>query len=864
MPNRTTSAAADEKGPKLSLLPNGLQVLVQEDCRFPLAVMRMYIRAGSAFEGPEEAGISHLLEHMAFKGSKRRTAGQAALDIESVGGEVNAATGFDHTVYMVELPANHWQLGLEILQDLCFDPLLDEEEFSKEKEVVLAELERNEDNPKRGLFELLQKSLWSGTEYARPVIGSRQTVKDMSSRDVRRYVERLYQPQSMLLVVCGNVEAGEVLDKAQSVFSGYSNDRKLSSVQPFGSPANKGLDSRISVEQTSWNKVYASFGFPVPGLTSIYASAIEVLTYLLGGDRTSALYTRYKYEMGLVDDIGVTPVLLERGGMILVQATLDASNLLTFLSECLQDLFSMRGESFTEKELSRAKLNIEDGLFQTKETLAGLASKLGYFQFFEKDLWAEERYQHNLAHLQLQDIQEALDLFVQPEGLHAALLIPEEAALAREDIAAHMPRCADNRTGDSQKSRPDACSNQPIGQDLAHGCRMVSIPDDTMPYLALDLSWPGGDLLLGPEEQGMASLAAKALTRGTKRRSVSEIREFLAERAAYLDAQCGRDQFSVVAKFPKRFTEDILDLVEEILCEPAFDPEEVDKCISDQKGYILERKDHPLGLLSREVFPFLFKDHPYAFYHLGDESRLERFTPNDLGAYWQRQQAYPWVLSVCGQAEQGDLEGLGSRLASFVTPSTSPFEMPIRWSSQQSLHLSASHRNQAHILVLFSLPGLGHPSNVTSALLKRILAGQGGILFQELRDRQGLGYAVAPMLWHSPLAGFLGFYIGTDPERADQALQSFKDIVSDLGQSPASPADLERAQNLLQAEYYRDRQSLISRSSEASDLHIYGLPLDYQEKMISEAWRTGVEDIRSLAQRYLDWDKAYSIILSPE
>jgi zinc protease len=194
----------------------------------------------------------------------------------------------------------------------------------------------------------------------------------------------------------------------------------------------------------------------------------------------------------------------------------------------------------------------------------------------------------------------------------------------------------------------------------------------------------------------------------------------------------------------------------------------------------------------------------------------------------------------------------------------SPFQAPVQWSAEHSLHLRASHRNQSHILVLFSLPGLGDPSNVTSALLKRILAGQGGILFQELRDRQGLGYAVAPMLWHSPLAGFLGFYIGTDPDRANEALQSFQDIVAALADSPVSPADLERAQNLLQAEYYRDRQSLLSRSSEASDLHIYGLPLDYQEKMIAEAWRAGTEDIRALAGRYLDWDRAYHIMLSPE
>ena len=192
------------------VLPNGLTVLVEEDHRFPLVAIRLYVHAGSAYETDEQAGISHLLEHMVFKGTKKRKPGQIAREVESVGGYINAATSFDYTVYSVDMPDRYWKLGLDIVQDMVFGSIFDPEELAQEKNVVLAELERGEDNPGQKLFKLIQSRVWAGLPYERPIIGFKQTVNKFTGQDLKNYIHKLYQPRNMLLVVCGNVDRKEV------------------------------------------------------------------------------------------------------------------------------------------------------------------------------------------------------------------------------------------------------------------------------------------------------------------------------------------------------------------------------------------------------------------------------------------------------------------------------------------------------------------------------------------------------------------------------------------------------------------------------------------------------------------------------
>mgnify|MGYP006289147391 FL=1 len=859
-----THTTGDSPPPRIFVLPNGMQVLIQEDHRFPLVAQRLFVRAGAAYEQEQEAGISHLLEHMAFKGGINRESGQLARNVEQVGGSLNAATGFDHTVYLIDLPASHWEVGLDILHKLGFEQEIDLQELELEKQVVLSELERNQDSPKRLLFETLQKSVWRGFDYERPVIGFQDTVNHISSQGIADYIARLYLPQSMILVICGDVSSGDVADKVNQTFGG--NIGRGSQSPPQSLPVPSSLDGpQVSVVQTSWNKAYVGLGWQIPDLNAPEAAGLEILAFVLGGDRSSRLFNRFQYELGLVDDIAASAVLLERSGLFTVQIQMDTEKIEELWPQLVQELCGSGSLTLSDEEIERAKVNIEDGLFQSRETLSGLTNKLGSFLFFEKSLQAEDRYLGQLHRIQASELQDLRDRFINAESMHVAALLPDSCTIGQSVFqqAAQKP-CPSKAAQTCTTLKPSKHSMDIHIQELDSGSRVVLIPDPTLPYTAMDLSWAGGDLLLNADKQGLAAMVAGTLMRGTKSKAAPDIQNFLSSRAGALDGHAGRDQFSMTAKFPVRFSQDILSLFEEVISEPAFASEEQHKALMEQMAHIQHRVDQPMGLLSREAFPFLFEDHPYSFYHLGRMEGLHDLEGEHVDKFWEKQTAQPWVLSVCGMFDEEKILELGQALSTRVTNKAVDWQHAPCWGRQKRLEMVKRDCRQTHILVVFPVPPLGQGWNPEVSLLAKILAGQGGLLFTELREKKGLGYAVSPMLWRTPLTGFLGFYIGTSPSTEADSLAGFEDVVHMLRQEKLSQELLDRAKNLMQVEYHRGKQSLMSRSSEASDLLTYGLPHDFQQTLIHRAMQLTAHDLASVSRDVLVWDQAYTIVVKPE
>jgi zinc protease len=847
----------------VSILSNGMQVLVQEDERFPLVSIRLYVHAGSGYEEPREEGISHLLEHMVFKGTAKRAPGQVAGDIERAGGYLNAATGFDQTVYKIDLPAEHWALGLDVLQDMIFGAAIDPDELASEKLVVLSELERSEDSPQRRLFYRLQSMVWPGTTYAHPILGTRESLDGITREDIKRYISRMYQPLKMLLVVCGNVREHEVMPEIERLFGGLANSGERLPVFPPSFTAQAGQGPKVELLAGPWKKAYLSVAFPIPGLYTEDATALQVLAHLLGGDQSSRLYRTFKYERQLVDEISVSPVMLARGGMFVIQAQLDPDKVERFWGQLIAELSTLRADSFSAREYQRARTNIEDSLFQAKETLGGLASKLGFLQFFMGSLKEEDRFLYELRHITPDHVQAAMDTHLDPSRLRTALMLPEQVQLpvqALEEVATANWKAAALKVG---PERVESGPGEVRIEELGHGRIMVVIPDETLPYTALTLTWNGGDSLLPTDRQGLAALAGRVLTRGTADMSAPDLQDFLADRAAQVDAFSGREQFTLSAKFLTRYSEDIVPLIGRIIAEPAFLPEEVARAKTEQVASIREREDQPLGLVFRNVFPFLFRDHHFAYHHLGMVEEILAYTPEQIRSFWQEQRSMPWVLALCGQVDEQVVAGLRDMLTA-IEPASRPTTGPPTWSGERRMELTLADRNQAHLLVIFRTPGQGETEATPGlTLLRTALAGQGGLLFRELRDTRSLGYSVTAMLWQSPQAGFVAFYIGTSPDRVDQALDAFREIVERLHSTPMPEEELLRAKNLLEGDYFRENQSLLARSSEAASLLAKGLDRGYNRELIELAGRLTPEQVQAIAREYLRWEEAYVMKVAP-
>lgn len=854
-------------GNTLVRLKNGMTVLVREDDRFPLANIRILVHAGSAYETPAQAGISHVLEHMVFKGAgspgpDQMGSGEVARRIEAAGGSLNAGTSFDHTTYYVEVPDSAWRLGLATVVDMTLKPTLDPKELESEKEVVLAELKRGQDSPDTMLFHTVQRMLWAGTSYEWPVIGFTDTVRAVTSQSMRDYTAPLYQPQNMLLCVVGRVKTAEVVAEAERLLGGLPNTRPLTPPAPFPAPKENG--PRLTVAPGPWNKLHLALAFPAPDFLSAKMAGLDILAQVLGGDETARLYRKFKYDKRLVDAIHVSSSNQERSGMLLVGAVLDADKLPAFWDALVAELASFDPASITDQELARARTNIEAGLFLSKETLSGLAGKISHQYAFENGPQGETNYLQGIATVNRAQLSALYREFFRPEKLVAAVLSPEGVSVQAEPLLAVLKARWPAKA--AAQGEAQATGGKGVRQlALPGGGTLVLLPDATLPYTALSLAWPGGDGLLKPEEQGLATLTASLLTRGTKKRSANQVEDFLSDRASSLGAGASTETFSVSAKFPSRFSADMLGLVRETLTSPAFAQKELARAREDQLNSIKRSEDQPVSLLFRNLSGILFGTAPHNFKRLGLAADVARMTEAQARELWARQSKQPFVLAVCGQFDEAALTAFATALEKDLRVAAQSYASKTpAWNPKTQKTLSLKGRKQSHLLVVFPAPGReDQQASARLAVLRAALAGQSGLLFRDLRDKQGLGYTVTAFMAQSKRAGYMAFYIASDPDKIPQALEGFRKAALDIRSRALPEAELSRAKNILSGEYYQDRQALLARSGEAAGALVQGYDRDSERLLVERAQGVSAEDVRRAAEAVLTWDEAFVVQVEP-
>lgn len=841
-------------------LKNGLTVYIIRDSRFPLVCTRLFVGTGSANETAEQAGISHVLEHMVFKGTEKRPKGQVARDVESLGGYLNAATSFDKTWYITDMPAKHWKTGMDVVKDMAFHPSLDPAELEAEKDVIVSELKGGDDTPTRRLFEDLQVAGLAHTVYGRPIIGFEKTIRAVTVDDLRAYIRTWYQPQNMMLLVAGDIDPKAVLAHAEELFGDLKNDTILPEPAPVQLEGAAG-GPRVEVTRGPWNKVYLGIALPAPALGDQRSIDLDVLAYALGGDGTSQFYRKYRYEKQLVDSISVGNMSLNRAGLFYMVAQLDADKVEPFWQEFTRDLAALDAGKITPDVIERARFNYEDGMDRASETLDGLTSWKATVQFELGGPQGEANVRHALAAVDSARLRQAQDLWLRPDQVRVRVLAPEKAQLP--DLDAILQRNWPAPAVERQKASAVA---EKVGKreivDLGQGRTVILQPDRTIPYVSLEILRPGGNALLKPADQGLAQLTAATLTDGCGTRDLDAMERFVAERAASFSASAGVQSFTVSLTGPARFNADYFALLGDLLHKPTFAEKDVRRQADTLKAALVRRQDNPMSFMGSKINGFLFPGgQPYGFDGLGTAENQDRFGPGDVQAFWKQQNAQPWILSVAGDF---DREKVLAFARSLPVPTAPAVDVPQpTWGTDKRLPLSLPGRQQAHLLLAFHAVPLDHPDAPALMLLESVLSGQSGLLFNKLRDEQGLGYTVTAFYRSLPEAGFMAFYIGTTPRNLDVARQGFSGIIKDI-KTDLLPADLlAKGLNRMEGSYYRGRQSLGARADEAASERLLGQPQDFQKRLLEKAAKVTPEQLREVARKYLLVDNMYEVTLLP-
>jgi zinc protease len=685
--------------PHFQVLDNGLSVLLLEAHETPAVAVQIWARVGSADEAPGEEGLAHFHEHMLFKGTERRGVGAIAGEIEGEGGRVNAYTSYDLTVYHATLPSAQLEVGLDVLADATQASVFAPGEIGREIEVVLEEIRRAEDSPSRVVEQAAMSQAYHVHPYRHPILGTRESVGSLDRERLLGFFRRWYAPDNLIVVIVGDFEAPRVLESVRARFAAAKPTRT-----PHARPAEPPQEAlRSVVLRRDFERASLEFYFRTVGLAHPDAALLDLLAFVLGQGESSRLVRRVKENEGLADAIDASSFTPLDPGVFAVSADLDAARLPDAITAVTREVERLRAVPVLAEELEKARANFLAHEHFERESVGGLARKLGNFQALCGSYQAETAYFDTVRRATPADLQRVARTYLAPQRATVGALIPREAKVQLDDAAVEAAvergvestRAAFAAPVPVSAAKPDANIRS---YRLPNGGALHVAPRHDVPIVALRAVFLGGLLAETADHAGLTSFTNSMSLRGTRARSAADFARAVESLAADIDGFSGRNSFGLTLEATTETFDRTLDLFGEALLEPAFAEEELERERRDTLAAIERREDR----LASRVFQLFasthYREHPYRLPLLGTHESVSAFTRQNVADHYARLICGPnLVLGVAGDV---DPDALAARLSTLLadldnrefSPPSPPLERGARRRDPQGARAGASRR----------------------------------------------------------------------------------------------------------------------------------------------------------------------------
>lgn len=405
------------------VLPNGLRVVVAEQPHSPAVTVDVWVRVGSRDETDETNGAAHFVEHMLFKGTRRRPVGQIAREVESLGGWTNASTGYDYTHYYVVAPAGAAGRVLDIQADALTDPTFEPAEVERERAVVLQELSLIHDTPGRYAFFKLFSTAFTVHPYRRPVGGSPEAVRRMSRDQLVGFYRAHYGPANVTVVVAGGVAPRATLERVRARFARWRREVARRPAPPREPPL-EGV--RRAVELRDVQVTTLAMGWLGPAVSDPDHYAVDVLVYALGRGRAARWVRNLRDRNRVVQAVSVGFPTARDPSLVFVVATTSDPDESRAEAAVREEVRQLRRDGITEEELQRAKTLLESEARTEQHTSQGLAASLG-FAATVADLDYHRTYLENVRAVTRQDVLEVARRYLDPDRYAVVAIRPRRS-----------------------------------------------------------------------------------------------------------------------------------------------------------------------------------------------------------------------------------------------------------------------------------------------------------------------------------------------------------------------------------------------------------------------------------------------------
>lgn len=842
---RTIPTLAPSSG-KVHTLKNGLTVIINVDHSAPVVSLQAWCGTGSIHEGKWlGAGLSHILEHMLFKGTKTRGAGEIARSIQDQGGYINAYTSFDRTVYWIDTPASGTKKSLEILCDAMMNSTLPEEPYAKEQEVIRREFAMGFDDPGRQGIELLLRTLYPNSPYGLPVIGHLDIFNQLTRDDVMEYYRSRYVPNNLTFVIAGDVNEEEVLAQLTAFFADYPRGKLAPVLIPDEAPQ---LGRREAHEEFPTELTRMFMAWPIPGMADPDAPALEVLGSILGSGRSAILNREIRERKNLVHAISAGVYTMHKDGVFFISAVCDPEKRNAVEKETLAMIAQIQKKGVDEESLKKARQVMLSELLQSLTTARGKASSDGSNWLLARNLNFGADFLRSIATVSAKQVQEVACKYLVNDKVTVTSLNP-------------IGSLTQNTTTISNDEKA------PVQKfELPNGLRLLVREDHRLPLVSMTAAFRGGVLAETEENNGITALLTNTLPKGTTTRSAEKIADLVEGVGGSIGASGGNNTYAVSVSVMQPDLRLGLELLADVLQNPSFPEKEIQLEKSAQIASIKAEDDSITATASKNLRKILFAGHPFALRRNGSAESVEKLTRQGLMDFHKKYTVGKnGVLAVFGDVKTEEVLALVKKLFGSMPAGdlglANAEESKVL--TERITTLKEMDKQQAVVMVGYRGASVNSPDIPALELISSASSDLGSRFFDRIREQMGLAYYVGASQMTGLAPGSFIFYVGTDPTKVEPVTAALNEEIGKLAAEGLTEAELERAKQKLLGDEAIHNQSNAAFSAACAMNELVGLGYDYSLRRPAEIKAVTLEQTKEISQRYFQKASPVEVTVRP-
>ena len=820
-------------------LPNGQTVVIYEIHNNPIVTIDTWIKTGSINEDDKNNGISHFLEHLFFKGTKKHPTGEADRILESKGAIVNAATSKDFTHYYITIPSAEFDTALEVHSDMLLNPQIPRKELEKERKVVIEEISKDANSPSRIVYENLNDLMYTTHPYKRKVIGTADNVGTMRREEILEYFNKYYTPSNMVTVIVGDVDTSKTIQKVQNAFNQeYKKPVKKTFLQE-----NRLQTQKRKIEYTDAQSGYMMIGFRGAKISNADNFALDVLAEILGGGKSSRLYKDIKEQKNLAYSISASNGSMRDDGLFYITANFTPHNQAKLEKEVFNEIENIKKYGVTEEELNRAKKSIIQDTYYSRESTSNISTELGYIMALTGNTDLYNNYTQSINKVTSNQVQSIAQKYLGVNKSAVSVILPENSKISAQ------------KTEIKHTAKKISENKDIVKYELDNGASLLLSENKNNNIIAINIIAKGGEFI--ENKKGEGTLTAETLLKGTKKYSATELAQLLEEDGIKIAPSCSEDFFIINIQTTTAQIDKTLEIINEIVNNSTFEDYELEKKRSEILSKIKQRRDVPMNVAVENFKTLIFENSVYSNTNKILEKSLPTIDRNDVLNYYSKvMDSKNIIISVNGNISSDKV------IQTFGDIFKDKKQSKINYNNFSVTKLTAPKISSVKIKDLqtawlflgWQTSGVQNKKDfVTLKVLNTMLgSGLSSRLYRNLRESDGLAYQLGSAYSPKMLGGFFMTFIGTNPDTLEFSRTKMLNEINRLKTEFVTDTELKDAKDRLKGGFIIGMETNSEKASNIGLFEAYGFGYNFLDEYTKMIETVTASDILSIANKYFN------------